>query len=173
MKQRLMVLSVLAMLLLLSAGLASTGEAGVSIGVGINLPLYRFAAPPALVVVPGTYVYAVPDIDVEVLFYGGLWYRPYEGAWFSARSYRGPWVAVAPVRVPSALLQLPPDYRAFPPDWRRIPYRELNKNWRRWERDKYWERNERWREHGRVEHREERREDRREDPRERHEHGRP
>ena len=51
-----------------------------------------------------------------------------------------------------SLLRLPPDYRAMT-GYRRIPYRDLSRNWRTWERDRYWERHgwgrpEREREHG-------------------------
>ena len=63
-----------------------------------------------MVVIPGTYIYAVPDIDVEILFYQGYWYRPHEGHWFRSKSYNGPWAYLDSHRVPRALFDLPPDY---------------------------------------------------------------
>ena len=43
--------------------------AGVDVGVSISLPpLVVFSAPPAMVVIPETYVYVVPDADVGDLF---------------------------------------------------------------------------------------------------------
>lgn len=42
-------------------------------------PVYPFSAPPEVVVIPGTYVYFVPGINVDILFYHGHWYRPFGG----------------------------------------------------------------------------------------------
>ena len=51
--------------------------AGVNIGVGISLPPIVFNAPPNVVVMPDTYdVYVVPDIDVDLFFWNGWWWRP-------------------------------------------------------------------------------------------------
>ena len=128
--------------------------AQVSIGVHIGPPpAYRIAAPPPMIVLPGTYVYMVPDIDADIFFYAGNWYRLFEGRWFNARSYNGPWIYVPDPRVPRALVQLPPDYRRIPPGWRRIPYGQFRKNWAGWERDRYWDRDRDWRAgwHGRPE----------------------
>lgn len=141
------------------AGFSAQSDARVNVNIGINIPAYTFAAPPSVVVIPGTYVYVVPDIDVDIFFYHGYWYRPYEGRWFRARGYNGPWVFVAPARVPRVLIELSPDYRHhIAPGHRRIAHREFKRNWRRWERDRHWERDERWREGRRGERGEERRE---------------
>ena len=145
-----------ALLLTLFMALPFPGAAQVSVGVHIGPPPpYRIAGPPAVIVIPGTYVYMVPDIGEDLLFYGGIWYRPYQGRWFNARSYNGPWGYVHDPRVPRALLELPPDYRQVPPGWRRIPYGDLRRNWAGWQRDRYWDRDPRWREgwHGRPEER--------------------
>jgi len=133
-------------LLLFSIGSSAQSEARVDVTVGVNIPVYTFPAPPPLVVIPGSYVYAVPDVDVEILFYHGYWYRPYEGRWYRSRSYNGQWIFVSPAKVPHVLIDLPPDYHHFPPVSKRIPYGQFRKNWRRWEKEKYWERDERWRE---------------------------
>ncbi len=132
-------------LFLAMAGFSSQSYAGVSVGIGINLPVYTFAAPPPTVVIPGTYVYVAPEADVDILFYHGFWYRPYEGRWFRARGYDGPWTYMEPGRVPHALVELPPDYRHAYRDHPRIGYRDLNRNWRGWEKNRYWEKDERWR----------------------------
>ena len=133
---------------------SAQSDARVDVSIGINLPAYTFAAPPPLVVIPGTYAYFVPGIELDVLFYRGYWYRPYEGLWYRARAYNGPWAYIAPARVPRGILELPPGYRHVPPGQRYLPYKEYNKNWRRWERERYWEREEWWREGRRAEHRE-------------------
>ena len=69
----------------------NVGEGGVQVSVRNNLPVVRFVAPPDVVVIPGTYVYMVPDNDVDVLFYQGYWWRPYEGHWYRSDDYNGPW----------------------------------------------------------------------------------
>ncbi len=104
-------------------------------------PIYTMPAAPAVVVIPGTYVYAVPDVNVPILFYQGFWWRPFEGRWYRAKFYNGPWVYVGRRMVPGALLALPPDYYLhIPLGLSRIPYAELRDNWERWERDRYWDR---------------------------------
>jgi hypothetical protein len=141
-------------------GFASQSDARVNINIGIGIPAYNFGAPPSLVVIPGTYAYFVPGVDLDILFYQGFWYRPYEGRWYRARGYNGPWVYISAGRVPRVLIGLPHDYRRLYGGHRHIEYGDFNRNWRRWERERYWDRDERWRE-GRHERREDRRERRR------------
>jgi hypothetical protein len=126
--------------LFLVMGLAtvSTARVDVNIGLSVPLPVYVAPAPPPVVVIPNTYVYYVPDINVDILFYHGYWYRPHEGHWFRARSYNGPWAHMAPNMVPPALVGLPPNWRV-PPGHQRIPHGQLKKNWSKWEREKYWQ----------------------------------
>jgi hypothetical protein len=132
---------VLGTLLLVLAGYATQTEARVNVNIGVNLPAYRFEAPPEVVVIPGTYVYMVPDIDVDVLFFQGYWWRPYEGHWYRSRNYKGSWSYVAPARIPRGLRELPQDYRhRLSPAYDRVPHRDLQKNWRKWEKEKYWDR---------------------------------
>jgi hypothetical protein len=119
----------------------SVGEGGVNVSVGSNLPAVRFAAPPEVVVIPGTYVYMVPDIDVDVLFFQGYWWRPYEGRWYRSRDYKGEWSYVEPGRIPSGLRALPQDYRhRLSPGYQRIPHGDVERNWEKWEKEKYWDR---------------------------------
>ena len=124
---------------------ASYSGAGVSVGINVNIPLpvFTFPAPPQVVVIPGTYIYMVPGIDVDIFFYHGWWYRPYEGRWYRAPSYNGPWAYMA--RPPEALVVLPPGYHY----WRggygpRITYGQLRGNWQRWERGRHWDRDPGW-----------------------------
>jgi hypothetical protein len=111
------------------------------VNIGINLPAYRFAAPPEVVVIPGTYVYMVPDIDVDVLFFQGYWWRPYEGRWYRSRDYKGGYRYIEPRRIPRGLRALPQDYRhRLSPGYERVPHRDVQKNWKKWEKEKYWDR---------------------------------
>ena len=48
-------------LLLVLAGYVTRIEAEVNINVGVHLPAISFAVSPHVVVIPGTYVYMVPD----------------------------------------------------------------------------------------------------------------
>jgi hypothetical protein len=142
--KKLILISVILMLVL---GFSGQSTAGISIGINIPIPpLFAFPAPPELVVIPGTYAYYCPDVGVNIFFYAGYWYRPYEGYWYRSVSYDGPWVYIE--SVPYVLLNLPPDYRAITWGESPIPYVELHRNWRTWERDRYWEHHN-W---GRVEH---------------------
>ena len=67
--------------------------ARVAVNVRISLPPpIVFAAPPALIVLPETYVYVVPDVDADIFFYNGWWWRPWEGRWYRSRHYDSGWV---------------------------------------------------------------------------------
>jgi hypothetical protein len=115
-------------------------EVHVNIGIGLPLPVYTFPAPPSVVVVPDTNVYYVPGAAVEILFYRGYWYRPYRGHWYRAAFYNGPWAGIAAARVPRTLVSVYPTYREIAPYHRPIPYGQLKKNWRHWDRERYWDR---------------------------------
>ena len=156
MKKSVFVLLITTMVFAGSAMLPQSGFAGVHVNVGINVPLpaFEFHAPPAVVVIPGTYVYAVPDADVDIVFYQGYWYRPHSDYWYRSSSYNGPWRSIDRQRVPGVLFKLPPDYRHMPPGHQRIPYGQLKKNWKGWEREKYWAK------HDRHEEKEQRKEER-------------
>ncbi len=118
-------------------------------GVNVEPPAYSFSVPPEVSVIPGTDMYLVPDIGVDILFYQGYWYRPYGGRWFFARSYNGPWGYLEPRRIPPPFLRLSPGHLRLPPGYHRIPYRELQTNWRRWESDRHWHGSRGWHEGGR------------------------
>lgn len=111
------------------------GDLGV--GLGLTPPPVEFRGQPELFPIPGRYAYFVTDIDVDMFFYQGRWFRPYKGRWFRSGSYNGPWESTRDV--PPALRDLPPDFRNVPPGYYRIQYGELRDNWERWERDKYWD----------------------------------
>ena len=142
MKKSCFVLLISAMVFVVSALLPQTGFAEVDVKVGINVPLpaFVFQAPPAVVFIPGTYVYTVPDVDIDIVFYQGYWYRPYRDYWYRSTSYNGPWRHIVRERVPGVFFNLPPDYRHVPPGHQRIPYGQVKKNWKHWERERYWDR---------------------------------
>lgn len=119
------------------------GSAGVNVNVGISVPPpppLVVPAPPPMFVIPRTYVYFAPDVDVDVFFYQGYWYRPHQGHWYRSKTYNGKWVYLSPKRVPRSVINVPPDFRHVPPGHRHIPYGDVRKNWKTWERNKHWER---------------------------------
>jgi hypothetical protein len=135
---------------LLGAPLTLVGTKDASAGVNVDIhiglpPAFAFHAPPSMVVIPGTYVYLVPDIEANILFYNGYWYRPYEGRWYSARSYNGPWAYLGPRSIPRALVKLPQEYRNVPRGYHRIPYAQVQRNWGKWEHERHWDRDRDWR----------------------------
>jgi hypothetical protein len=131
----------------------ASGAPDVCAQVHLNLnigppPVFAFPQPPQLAVIPGTYVYGVPGIEAELLFYHGRWYRPHGGNWFYARSYNGPWVHLASARVPRPLFALPPPGHRFPPGHRAMRCNHVQANWRKWEREQHWHRDKGWEGHG-------------------------
>jgi hypothetical protein len=137
--------------LLSGLALAAESKAGVSININVPLPGLVIPVSPSLVVVPGTYVYYPPEIDVDIFFYRGYWYRPYRRGWYRAADYNGPWYGITSRRVPRPVYGIPKDYRSSHKRHTRVPCGEVQRNWRNWEKERHWngdERNEH-KEHGR------------------------
>ena len=126
--------------------------AGVDVGVSISLPpLIVFATPPEMVVIPETYVYVVPDSDVDIFFYDGWWWRPWEGRWYRSRHYGSGWVHYQ--RVPSFYRRIPSGWRNDYRDHRwgghqwnhqRIPHQQVERNWSNWKKSNHWEKQQTW-----------------------------
>jgi hypothetical protein len=126
--------------------------AGVDVGVSISLPpLIVFASPPAMVVIPETYVYVVPDVDADFLFYVGWWWRPWEGRWYRSRHYDSGWAYYR--RVPSFYTRVPSgwrnDYREHrwggrPWNYQPIPHQQVERNWSSWKKSNHWEKQQTW-----------------------------
>jgi hypothetical protein len=138
--------------------------AGVDIevpGVGIHIggggrialpPPIRFYGPPDVVVMPDTDdVYFVPDIDADMFFWNGWWWRPYEGRWYRSHYYDRGWAYYNDV--PSFYFDVDPGWRGYSRDhnwyghrWNydRIPYQQLHQNWGSWHNNRYWERERTW-----------------------------
>ena len=124
----------------------------VNVGVSISLPPpIVFAAPPEVIVIPGTYVYAVPDLDVDMFFYRGWWWRLWQGRWYRSRNYNAGW---------GYFRNAPSFYRGVPAGWRndyrahrwqghqwnyqRIPHQQVQQNWSNWEKSRHWEKQNTW-----------------------------
>jgi hypothetical protein len=129
-------------LLLMGIGQLDKGIAEVNVKVGINVsppPALVIPLPPPMYVIPKTYVYFAPKVEVDVFFYQGYWYRPHQGHWYQSKNYNEHWVYIPPKKVPTVLLNLPPNFRQVPPGHRHISYRHLKNYWSTWEKEKYWE----------------------------------
>jgi len=106
--------SVAATALSVSASPAGNVSVGVNIGVPPPPPIV-LPAPPSIVVVPNSPVYYAPGVDFNLFVYGGRYYTFHHGSWFYATSHGGPWVFVAPERVPRPVVAVPAPYYKIPP----------------------------------------------------------
>ena len=66
--------------LMFSFPLLMKAEVIVNIGFSIPvLPVIRFHEAPRMVVLPDTNIYVAPDVDVDIFFAEGWWWRPIKG----------------------------------------------------------------------------------------------
>ncbi|MGD9730638.1 MAG: hypothetical protein AB7U45_00540 [Desulfamplus sp.] len=138
--------------LLLALALAPVPTmAGSNIGFSISLPSIVFQSSPELVVLPGTNIYVAPDVDADIFFYSGWWWRPSQGRWYRSRNYDSGWRHYQ--KVPSFYRHVPSgwrnDYRHNRwqgREWRqqRTPYHNVQRNWNQWEKSRYWEKQHNW-----------------------------
>lgn len=145
-----LIFKILFLTLVISAPVSAM--AGVSVHVNIPLPPpIIFPAPPELVVIPETNVYSVPDVQEDIFFYGGWWWRPWEGRWYRSQYYDRGWAHYR--GVPSFHGNVPPAWRDHYRDkqwnghqWQqqRVPQKDVQRNWRGWEKNKYWEKHNSW-----------------------------
>jgi len=96
-------------------------------------------------------VYVVPDLDIDVFFWNGWWWRPWQGGWYRSRYYSRGWGHYG--GIPTFYYDIDPGWRRYYRDrnwygnpWRyeRIHYRHLHQNWRKWHNDRHWERQRTW-----------------------------
>jgi hypothetical protein len=126
--------------------------AGVDVNVNIGLPPIVFAAPPDVIVIPDSRdVYVVPDIDMELFFWNGWWWRPWEGRWYRSHYYNRGWGYYS--NVPSFYFDIDPGWRGYYRDhnwnghrwnYERISHQRLQQNWKGWKNKRYWERKVTW-----------------------------
>jgi hypothetical protein len=128
--------------------------AEVFVDVNISLPLpprIEFVEPPELIVLPETYIYVVPDVDMEIFFYGGWWWQLWENRWYRSRDYDSGWTYYR--NTPSFYRQVPSYWRTNYSEnrwsghewnYQRIPEQHVRQNWRNWEKKRYWEHQQTW-----------------------------
>jgi hypothetical protein len=148
---RKLLLGTILMALTLVASVPAT--AGVNINIGIPLPPpIVFPSPPDVIVVPDTNnVYAVPDMDVDMYFWNGWWWRLWEGRWYRSHYHNRGWGYYN--SVPRFYHDVDPGWRGYYRDrnWRghnwdyqRVPNRQLQKNWKGWRDNRHWEKRGNW-----------------------------
>jgi hypothetical protein len=129
--------------------------AGVDVSIGIGIPLpppIVFEAPPDVIVIPDTNnVYVAPGIDVDIFFWDGWWWRPWEGRWYRSHFYNRGWAYYS--NVPSFYFDVDPGWRGYYREhnwnghrwnYERIPHQRLHQNWKVWKNERHWERQGTW-----------------------------
>ncbi|MGA2332362.1 MAG: hypothetical protein ABSG75_11440 [Syntrophales bacterium] len=129
--------------------------AAVDVSVGISIPLpppVTFEAPPTVVVLPDTNsVYAVPSIGVDLFFWNGFWWRPWEGRWYRSPYYDRGWAYYN--SVPRFYFDVDPYWRGNYQNhnwhghiwnYQPIPHSELQRNWKSWQSNHYWDKKKTW-----------------------------
>ena len=110
-------------------------RASAQSGISINLHIgdrYRgpdlgFTSEPSLVAVQGDDgVYYAQDSDYDVYRYSNMWYMNYNGDWYRASNYSGPWLFVGYQSVPRNVYSVPTQYRR-----RWSNYRDTHYSWGR------------------------------------------
>jgi hypothetical protein len=123
------------------SSLTSSAFARTSVSVDLHFgdryrgPDVVFYDDPDVIVVPGTRVYYVRDYDYDIYRCGRFWYYNYDGGWYRARSYRGPWIYVGYRSVPREISYVPQRYRRHWRDFRAEPrytYRDSRYRERGW-----------------------------------------
>ena len=122
------------------------------VDVRVNVPLpppIPFIAPPHVVVLPGTDVYAVPDVEGEIFFRQGWWWRHWDNRWYRSRYHDRGWDYYR--GRPEWYGGIPHDWRdnyrnhrwdGRPWNYRPIPHGDLDRHWRggHWRDDREWDR---------------------------------
>ena len=127
--------------------------AGVNIGVGIYMPPpIVFSTPPEVIALPDTNdVYVAPDINADMYFWNGWWWRLWEGRWYRSPYYNRGWAYYN--RVPSFYFDVDPGWRGYYRNhnwhghrwnYQRVPNLQLQQNWKSWHNNGRWERQGTW-----------------------------
>ncbi len=133
-------------LMVLSFPVSSLADVDIRINIPLPPPII-FPAPPQVIVIPETYVYAVPDIDVDVFFFEGWWWRPWQGRWYRSRNHDRGWMYYE-YGAPAFYSTVPPGWRKSYKDrrwkghewqYRRIPHGYAERNWDDWQKRRHWE----------------------------------
>ena len=125
------------------------------VAINVNIPLpppIVFNAPPDVIAMPDTNdVYVAPDVNVDLFFWNGWWWRLWDGRWYRAHYYDRGWGYYK--TVPSFYFDVDPGWRGYYRDhnwyghrwnYERIPNQRLQQNWKSWHTNQYWEKQGTW-----------------------------
>ena len=123
--------------------------AQVNINIGVPFPPpppIPFAAPPEVIAMPETSgVYVPPDIDADLYFWNGFWWRLWEGRWYRSAYYDRDWAYYN--SVPGFYFDIDPHWRDYYRNhnwyghqwnYQRIPYQRFQQNWKSWQTSRSW-----------------------------------
>ena len=139
------------LVLVIVVPIPTMAQVGISVSIGLPPPI-AFAEPPAVIVIPDAPdVYVVPGIDVDLFFWNGWWWRPWQGGWYRSRYYNRGWGYYS--NVPSFYYDVDPGWRGYyrdrnwyghPWHYERIDHQRLQRNWQTWHNNRHWERQQTW-----------------------------
>jgi hypothetical protein len=131
--------------LVIVAPVATMARVDINISVSLPPPI-AFAAPPDVIVLPDTNdVYAVPEINADLFFWDGWWWRLWEGRWYRSHYYDRAWRYYT--KVPSFYFDVDPNWRGYYREhnwnghrwnYERIPDRRLQQSWKSWHKEGRW-----------------------------------
>jgi len=143
-KTRFQIAGAFALMALLGGAPAPESYAEVRVNVNLGPPPVVVAEPPEMVLVPGSQVYFVPEVNYDVFFFDGYWWSPRGDRWYRSRAYNGPWRVVSRRVIPAPVYRVPRDYRRVYLHERRVPYGQWKREWREHDRGRHGDRGERW-----------------------------
>lgn len=85
-------------------------SADINIHVGDRAPVGYFYSEPRGYLIPDYNVWYYQNPSYDMYRYGNVWYMNDGGYWYSARSWRGPFVGVRYESVPSRIVRVPTRY---------------------------------------------------------------
>lgn len=127
-----------------------TSYSGYSTGVYAPPPI-AYQGYPTLVVIPDTYAYAAADIAVDLFFWNGYWWRPWENRWYRSRYHNRAWHYYS--GTPGFYYDVDPRWREYyrSRNWQgnrwtyeRLPSHKVQRNWKKWQNDRHWEKQGTW-----------------------------
>lgn len=109
----------------------SMNEVSAQINVNINIgpPPITVVEPPAVVMIPNSMIYFVPQVEYDVFFYDNYWWSPRGSQWYRASAYNGLWVIIENHSIPAPVYGVPKDYRQRYENEHHIPYGQWKKQW--------------------------------------------
>lgn len=134
-------------LLALAVWIPAQADAGIKVHINIPFPpAIFFPAAPQLVVIPGTHVYAAPDLRDDIFFHAGWWWRQWNNRWYRSQYHDRGW-AYYP-HTPYFHTMIPANWRVHYQNrvWKghrwepqRVHYRDIHHNWQAWQKNRHWE----------------------------------